>query len=68
MKPRGFPPLVQLDCENILSSSKSAMLVDGTPVNEGFLQGDLLSPYLFLLIADVLQQMLITVNKHQTPS
>ena len=47
----------------LLATSKSAVLLNGAPgpwitYKRGFGQGDALLPYLFLLVADVLQSMI----------
>jgi hypothetical protein len=60
---RGFPPLWCDWIDTILHSSMSAIMLNGVPgrwirCKRGLQQGDPLSPYLFLLVVDVLQMVI----------
>ena len=72
LQARGFNQLwcQWMDC--ILSSSKSAVLVNGCPgswitCKRGLRQGDPLSPYLFLLVADTLQALIKSATEIKHP-
>jgi mannosylglycoprotein endo-beta-mannosidase len=67
LEARGFNDIWQGWIRDILQSSKSAVLVNGCPgpwitCRRGLRQGDPLSPYLFLLVAETLQQL---IKSHQ---
>lgn len=57
--------------EQLLLTSRSAVLVNGVPgpwitCKRGLWQGDALLPYFFLLVADVLQQLVKTEGGSNT--
>ena len=72
LKARGFHDRWCAWMRDILSSSKSAVLVNGCPgpwitCKRGLRQGDPLSPYLFLLVADSLQAMIRSAAMVRSP-
>jgi hypothetical protein len=71
LEARGFPPQWCDWMDAIFRTSKSAVLLNGVPgrwidLKRGLRQGDPLSPYLYLLMGDLLQRMiqLDTVLRH----
>ena len=69
LEAKGFPFLWQERIRELSTSSQSVVLLNGKPgrwiqCRRGLHQGDTLSHYLFILLADTLQRLILRISQH----
>lgn len=71
MEARGFDQRWRMWISCMLSSGKTAVMLNGVPgrwinYKRGLRQGDPISPYLFIIVADVLQRLIRRASQYDT--